>query len=263
MRTARQTGFSLIEILVGMSIIALLLVCAFSAGSDMMWVSHEADYNNALRLLKHNDRIISTKNTDSLPPEIRTIPPSGKVQLSNTNIVPGSIAIISLDNTEILPGDYSADYGNGLIAFTQGGYSGKKIMIKYAFSIPDDGELVRVPAKAPHTVQILNSPAAKIIKIETLVNGTGTIVSENLYKINPKSGVITIDPSLAGKCLKITCLGGRIKSYCTGKFLQPENLEESASPTPVKLIKIKEVYGSGGNSLETIGMRFGEVKNAK
>ncbi|MCE1246146.1 MAG: prepilin-type N-terminal cleavage/methylation domain-containing protein [Firmicutes bacterium] len=258
----RKTGFTLIETLVGMSIIAIIVVCAFSAGSDMIWVSHEAEYHNALRLLKQNSAVIGAAGTDSLPPETVKIPSSGKVQLSHSDIVQGSLTVIDSEKNEILPGDYSTDHEHGVISFHPGTYTGKQVVIKYTFNIPDTGELCRVPSKAPFKVAAVNYPTKRIVKIEVLSGGTGTAVSENLYRLS-KDGSIIFDPSLAGKCVRITGCGGTVRSQCTGKFLTPETLAESAAPTDIKLIKIREVYGAGNNFLETINMRFREVKDAK
>lgn len=251
-----SAGFTLIETMVSLALVSLMVSCAFFLGADLLWISHETDYHNAVRLLKLNKGIIKGMTFDSLPPEVKTIPPSGIITLSNRFIVPESIVIIPPKDVEILPGDYDVNYDQGIVQFASGKFLGKNIIVIYSFYLPDSFEVTRVPKTSPYEVQLFNTPVRQVLRVELIQNSTKSILREDKYKWENESGKITFDSSLAGKVVQVSYLGKKIESVVSGKFLNPDNLEPAEDATSIKLIKIKEIYGGGGNKIEAMDMRF-------
>ena len=251
-------AFTLIEIMISIAILAILIGSLFIITSDMRWISHEADYFNAVNLMKLNDRLVSEKSFYSLPPEVKVIPPDGSVSLENRYIIPKSVVVITSDSDTLLPDDYKLDSGNGLITFIPRKLTGKKVIVKYSYLIPDSGELCRVPEKSPFSVDLLNNPISYVLMVEKIEGNRRSLVHNSFYKYKPGDDSISFNKNMAGHVVQVRYLGEKIKNVCSGRFINPETLNESSTPTEMKIITIREVYGGGKNKIETVRMNRAE-----
>lgn len=255
-RASNAGGYSLLEVMVAVGLIALTVASFFVMGSDFKWISHETDYQNALRLLKINEKAVSQKGYSFLPPESTIIPANGKVQLNNAFIVPGSVTVIPEGEGIILSDDYRVDHRRGIISFIPGDVTGKKVVIKYSFYLPDLLETCRIPGSKPFEVEPVNTPVECIMSMSLLIDGdTRYPVSPDKFRLEKGRGKIAFTPSMRGRVVQIQYLGKKIRNICSGKFVDPGLLTETDRDTGMKLITVREIYGSGGNTLETIQFR--------
>jgi len=254
----KTRAFTLIEIMISIAVLAILIGSLFIIAADMRWISHEADYFTAVKLMKLNDKLVSEKSFYSLPPEVKAIPSEGSVSLANRHIIPKSVVVITSDSDTLLPDDYKLDPENGVMTFIPRKLTGKKIIIKYSYLIPDSGELCRVPEKPPFSVDLLNYPISDVLMVEKIEGNRRTLVHNRFYKYKPGGDSISFNKDMAGHVVQVRYLGEKIKNVCSGRFINPETLNESSTPTEMKIITIREVYGGGGNTIETVIMNRAE-----
>ena len=248
-------GFTLIEIMVSALLIGLLFSFAFVSVADFKWISNETNYTNALRLLNLNDRLIRAIPFDSLPPDVKRIPSTGIIELSRRHITPESVVIIKPDGQAVSPDDFRVDYENGTVSFQTTPPVGQKVVIKYSYLVPDTFEICRISDSSPYTAKLINNPINKVFQVELIEGEKNTLLDKNSYKTDNKKGEIIFNQGMKGRIVQVKYLGQKIRSMCSSKFVEPGTLEESATPTDMKLIKIREVYGSGSNLIETVQLR--------
>ncbi|MCD4785746.1 MAG: type II secretion system GspH family protein [Candidatus Eremiobacteraeota bacterium] len=248
-------AFTLIEIMISIAILAILFTSLFVIAADMKWISHEADYFNAVRLMKLNDKLVKEKSFYSLPPEVRIISSDGRVSLANRFILPQSVVVMTSDNETLLPDDYGVDSRTGVVTFLPEKLVGKKVIVKYSYLIPDSGELCRIPEKSPYSVELMNNPISDVLMVERIDGNRKTLLGKSSYSFNPGGGSVSFDENIAGKVVEVRYIGKKILNICTGRFVSPGTLNESGEPTGMKLITIREVYGAGGNTIETVQVR--------
>ncbi len=253
----RIAGFTLIEIMVSTVLIAIMFSFIFFSVSDFKWISNETTYYDALRLLKLNDRIVDSEPFDSLPPDIRVISSAGIVELSRKPVIPESVAIVLSDGKLISPEDYRVDPDQGVVSWLSEPPVGKKAVIRYSYLMPDSLETCRVSEKTPHSAQLINYPITNIYRVEVVDRNTRKLLNRESFEVERASGKLLFGNDMSGRIIQVKYSGEKIRSVCTVKFLDPGTLEETWNPTGLKLIKITEIYGTGGNYLQTVQMRTG------
>lgn len=254
----RIPGFTLIEIMVSTVLIAIMFSFIFFSVSDFKWISNETTYHNALRLLKLNDRIVKAESFDSLPPDIRVIPSGGIVELSRKPVIPESVAVVLSDGRLVSPEDYRVDPDQGMISWLSDPPSGKKAIIRYSYMMPDSLEICRISEATPHTAQLINYPVTNILRVEVIDRNGRKLLNRESFKVDKITGKLVFGSDMSGRIIQVKYSGEKIRSVCTAKFLDPATLEETWNPTGLKLIKITEIYGTGGNYLQTVQMRTGK-----
>lgn len=248
----KRRGFSLAEIIVSIGIISMLISSLLITGANFRWVTTEANYFNAVRLLQINEALLKEKDFDALPPEIFSIPEDGVIKLSNKFIIPDSLIIITPQGEMIVQDDYSLDADNGIINLISLNYANQDVIVKYSFLIPDTLETGRVPLTEPYQIEPVNSPVISVVSVEKLDGDSSYPVSKSLFSLDLNQNAIIFDESLAGEPVMLTYTGGGIKSICSGRFIDPGSMQESIRPTSLKFIELNEAYGSGGNNINSV-----------
>lgn len=251
----RIPGFTLIEIMVSIAVVAVLFSFIFFSASDFRWISSETTYHNALRLLKLNDLILKTESFNSLPPDIRTIPAGGILELSRKHVIPESVAVVLSDGKLVSPEDYRIDGEQGMISWLSDPPAGKKAIIRYSHIMPDSLEICRISETSPHMAQLINYPVTDIQRVEVIDRNRKKLLNRKSFKVDRTAGKLIFGSDMSGRIIQVKYFGEKIRSVCTSKYIDPATLEETWSPTGLKLIKITEIYGDGRNYLQTVQMR--------
>ena len=252
----KKSGFTLIEIMICIAIVAILFTAGLRAMSGYHWLTREAYYSSAVRQVNIQKKLVDKMPFDSLSPQVLTIPDEGQIQLAHSNILEDSIKLSVYNNNtngftpmQLDSSLLNVDIEKGTILFLDPDMKGKKVVVKYDFLLPDYGEPVTVPKNAPYDIELFNSPAKSIVKIELVENNKCTEIPLHKVTIWENSGKIGFDKEYAGKVVRVTYIGGIIKNICSGEFLD-DDLVPSIKPTQLKMVQIRESY-NGKEDIKT------------
>ncbi|HPZ08514.1 MAG TPA: prepilin-type N-terminal cleavage/methylation domain-containing protein [Candidatus Eremiobacteraeota bacterium] len=237
-------GFTLIEVMIFVALMAILMFIGTGLHSSIQWLTRENNYSNCIRELHNQKKIISHIPYDKLPPEVLTVQGDNEIKLSNSNILPESIIIMTQEKGNIDPSDFKVS--ENIITIKDKNYRGKKVLVKYGFLLAGSGEASTVPDKEPYEIRLLNTPLKTLTKIELVEGDNFTTIPSSLYEVKKGSKKIRIDKKYAGKVVHITYTGGSMQYICTGDFLN-DKLNTVSEITDMKLIKIQASYGSRQN----------------
>jgi len=143
-RTHRQKGFTLIEVMISIALLAIALPVTFHCINSFQWFSHEENYKYALFQARAQVRELMSLPYGSLPPDVRTVPPGGKVMVSQGSILADTIQVYQAGK-EIAP--FYFKFTEGEITF-HSSLTGSKVLIEYDYLLPDALEAATVPIKA-------------------------------------------------------------------------------------------------------------------
>ncbi|MCD4785604.1 MAG: prepilin-type N-terminal cleavage/methylation domain-containing protein [Candidatus Eremiobacteraeota bacterium] len=245
-----ERGFTLIEVMICIAIIAIVVTTGAKLIKNYNWMARETHYSDAVRQMKAQKKIISTKSFNSIPPEIHILPKNGKIRLSNNNIIKDTIKISTRDKngagrhfSQNLPVEnFNLDEGNNTLVILGNNLQGKEILVNYKYILPDRGEAATVPEKSPYEIRLFNSPIVKLENVELVKGNKFTPISSKDYSYKEDSNVICFDKKYAGKVIRVTYIGGAIKSVCSSEFID-EKLQPATNLTGMKFVKIVENYG--------------------
>jgi prepilin-type N-terminal cleavage/methylation domain-containing protein len=238
----RKHGFSLIEVMICIALLAIILPVAFSVMNSFRWFAGEENYKYALFQAKNQAKLLRSMPFDSLPPEVKTIPSTGTFRLSQSRVLPETVKIYC-GGQPLLEKHWRIE-GNEVKL--SGSFAGKTVVIEYGFALPDSGEAVTVPRKPPCEVTLLNSPVREIEEIRSVSGTSFSALSPGSYSLDKSRGTVVFDKSLSGKVIECDYYGGRMGNYASGTFLT-EKLQPSRRPTDIKTISITETYGGNIN----------------
>lgn len=249
-----KSGFTLIEIMICIAIIAIMFTGAIRIMKAYHWMTRETYYSSAVRQMRAQEKIVKEMPFGGVPPEVLGVPSDGRIQLSHKHIVDGSVKVelsgegaagIKLLESSL----YNVDNENGLVTVLDPSCKGKRVIVSYSFLLPDYGEAVTVPKEAPYEIELSNSPVLSIEDLETVQDNRFAEVPLQKIKLFGDTGKLGFDKELAGKIVRVSYIGGMIRNTCSGEFLD-DDLKPSSTPTHIKLIKICESYGAK-NDLES------------
>jgi hypothetical protein len=186
----------------------------------------------------------------SLPPDTKTVPPGGKVMVSQGSILADTIKVYR-EGKEIAPCYFR--FREGEIDF-HSSLAGAKVVIEYDYLLPDALEAATVPMKAPHEVKLLNCPVRKVLEIKRAEGRTMATVPAQLYRVDYSRGVIIFDSALAGKVVEFSYLGSLMSTKAVIRFAR-EDLGPAHTPTDIKTITIEEAYGQKVNNFSITMLR--------
>lgn len=243
---SRKRGFTLIEVMIVIAIVAIIIVVTSRSISSYRWMAGETNYGSALRQAEVQKKLLEKRAFTQFPPELVTIPRDGKIKLSNENLDSKSVKVAVMENgvysLQPASGIMSVDGEKGVVSIMDSSLAGKKALVYYEFLLPDYGEAATVPANEPYQVDVFNSPILKIQKVEEVRGSKFTVIPPDKYSFLRGAGKVKFNREYAGRPVRITYLGGMINNRCSGRFLG-DDLEPANGPTALKLVKIKEDYG--------------------
>ncbi len=114
-----QRAFTLIELMIGIAILAIVLAMPRAACNSVQGLVREGDYRFALRNARYQQDLLRALPLEALPPELVKVRPDGTVPLSQPHVVPGSLQVRTLDGSPVRPGR-----GPGQVADPSGRASG-------------------------------------------------------------------------------------------------------------------------------------------
>lgn len=245
-----ERGFTLIEVMICIAIIAIVITTGAKLIKNYNWMARETHYSDAVRQMKAQKKIMSLKPFNSIPPEIHTVSRDGKIKLSNNNIIKDTVKISARDKNgtgrhfshNIPVENFNLDENNSTLVILNNSLHGKEVLVNYKYILPDHGEAATVPEKSPYEIRLFNSPIVKLENVELVKGGKFIPISLEDYSYNKESNVICFDKKYAGKVVRVTYIGGAIKSIICGEFLD-DNLQPATNPTGMKFVKIVEDYG--------------------
>jgi prepilin-type N-terminal cleavage/methylation domain-containing protein len=228
-RSAR--AFTLIEVMIGIAILAIVLAIPRSARNSVQGLALEANSRRALRNARANLDELRRQGFDRLPPELLTVAPDGTVSPSQPHVVPGSLEIRTLDGQPPRPG--------------------ARVVAEYRFSLPERGEAHTVPSRAPHRVELIRGPVRELIGVFL---ATGETLQPIPASLSEERKALVLPATMAGRVVVADYLGEGPGAEAWGSFLS-ESLQPTDQPTDFKLLHLQRNDGGPGVHLTLLRVR--------
>lgn len=228
-RSAR--AFTLIELMIGIAILAIVLAIPRSARNSVQGLTLEADSRRVLRNARVNLDELRRRDFDRLPPELLTVAPDGTVPLSQPHVVPGSLKVRTLDGRPPRPG--------------------ARVVAEYRFFLPERGEAHTVPSQPPHRVELVQAPVRELLGVFLAAGETLQPISASLSEDRK---ALVLPASMAGRVVVADYLGEGPGAEAWGSFLS-EALQPSDQPTAFKLLRLQRKSDGPGVDLSLLRVR--------
>lgn len=251
MKRAAQ-GFTLIEVMISIAILAIVIPAAFHILNSFKWFSHEDNYSYALFQAEAQIDSLKSQPFQSLPPFAVTAGSDGACRIPQKHVIPESIKIFS--GGRPVP-CRTFDAGAGTLS-VDSNLKGKSLVVHCRVMLPSIEEAVTVPDKAPFEVHLQNSPVTSISEVRE-ISGSSFKTLPQSRCLSVKDDTVTLDKSLAGRVVDFTYYGERLSICMTGTFVT-DDLKETHSQSQLKLVTIEQVYGEKTNSFSLTFLKAGE-----
>ncbi len=226
-----QRAFTLIELMIGVAILALVLAVPRAAHNSVQGLVRETDYRFALRNARYQQDLLRAAPFDRLPPEVLRVRPDGTVPVSQAHLVPGSLKVRTLDGSPVGPG--------------------RTVVADYRFFLPDRNEAHTVPTQPPYRVELVNTPVADLVGVYL---AAGPTLQPLRARLGPERASLELPASAAGRVVVVDYLGQRVRNQVSGRFLT-EGLQPTDRPSDFKLLHLQEVYGPHGMDLTLLRVK--------
>jgi prepilin-type N-terminal cleavage/methylation domain-containing protein len=224
-------AFTLIELMIGIAILAIVLAMPRSARNSVQGLALEAHSRRTLRNARVNLDELRRRDFDRLPPELLEVAPDGTVSPSQPHVVPGSLKMRTLDGGPPRPG--------------------ARVVAEYRFCLPERGEAHTVPSQPPHRVELAQAPVRELLGIFLAAGETLQPISASLSEDRK---ALLFPASLAGRVVVADYLGEGPGAEVWGSFLS-ENLRPTDQPTAFKLLHLQWNGGEPGAHLTLLRVR--------
>lgn len=228
----RARAFTLIEIMICISLLAIFLSIAVHRSDTGGWLSHEADYRFALRNARLQLEELRALPFDSLPPQQVKVGRDGWVQLAHPQLVAGSVRC----NLEVK----SVDEKLGRVQLQA--TPGQTATVDYAYYVGDHGEAHTIPSAPPYRITLRNSP---VIQVDRVLAYRGS--QSRPVRCQQFGDQLEFAADLAGQVVSVDYFGGRVRNQVSGLFLD-DRLVASPQPQNTRLLYVKEAYGQQGTT---------------
>ena len=237
----RRRGFTLIEIMITIALIAILLATTSVAWLGLGQLRREGDFRFALQAARQQLGALEAAPFDSLPPQVLTVGPHGELKLSHRDLVPGTLRVTRLDS------------GGAVNATALGSLAGQRVVADYEYFLPgrNEAEVVGPGGK----VALWNVPAVRVEAVRS-VRGT-QLTPVTGWQLSPDRLSLQVPPALEGRAVEVDYLGQRVRNRARGRFLD-EQLRELDRPSPIKLMEIREDYGQQVGALRLTTLKVNE-----
>jgi len=244
-------GFTLIEIMISIALLAIVVPAAFHILNSFKWFSHEENYRYALFQAEAQIDSLKSQPFESLPPFVVTAEKDGKVRLPGRHIIQDSIRLY-LEGQQLPASSFTNK--DGVLSIT-GAFQGKRLVAECRVLLPSLQEAVSVPDKAPFEVHLQNSPVKEITEIREVKGSSFRPLAGSVCTAK-KDDIVTVNGSLAGQVLDFTYYGERLSICMNGVFVTDE-LKETRRASSLKLITLEQVYGERTNSFSLTFLKTG------
>lgn len=229
MARGRGTGFTLIEIMISIAILAIMGSIAVSSLVQFRGAVRERDYQGSLHDAQVQLFAIRQTPFDGLPPEVVKVGEGGKVRLSQTDLVAGSVKILQAGK-EVAPTSLSLQQGTlELPASLQG----QSVVVDYRFNVGSRNEAFFAGKDGSVALG-----SARPVKAVFTARGD---------KLKPLSGytvegaTLKVPASAADGLVVVDFGAGSGGNEVEGQFLDKE-LRPSSQPTDTKMLTVREPY---------------------
>lgn len=244
-----RRAFTLIEAMIALALLGIALAIGLNA-LHFPWLRRESDYRWAQRNAQQQIVELQQARWQDLPPQQVSVQAGGWVQLSQTNLVAGSVQL-PLSKHSVL----RVDEALGRVQTSAA--PGARLWVDYRFSLPDRGEAHTVPSQAPYLVPLRNLPLHRIHQVHWIHSGQRTPVRPNEFKTVDQG--LLLSRTWAGRVLEVEYLGQRIENQIGGRFLDAQFLPSSV-PTACKQLQVFQNYGPQKHGqLQLTLLKWGEL----
>ena len=238
----KRRGFTLIEAMISIAILAIFLAIPMAGAGVLNWLSPESAYRFALRNGRHQLEALRKIPLDQLPPQSVSVGADGWIQLGQSDLVPDSVRVAGQTPLKV-----DAELGRVQVSAAVG----SKVIVDYRYYVPDEGEAHTVPAQAPFRVGLKNGPVARIVRVLVAQGDKLTAVPKDRTKL--AGDLLELPAELAGKVVVVDYRGDRIKNEVEGHFLDAD-LHPAEQPTRFKLMRVHESYGANSAGKLTLSL---------
>ncbi len=245
-------GFTLIEIMICIALLAIVVPVAFHVLNSFKWFSHEENYRYAVFQAEAQIESLKSQPFESLPPFVVTAGKDGNVRLPQRHVIQDSVKLYS--EGRLIPSS-SFTCKDGVLSVT-GNLRGKRLVAECKVMLPSVEEAVTVPEEAPYEVHLQNRPVTEITEMREVKGACFTTLPKSVCAA-VKDDIVTVNGTLAGKVLDFTYYGERLSICMSGAFLA-DDLRETRASTSLKLITLEQVYGEKTNSFSLTFLKTGE-----
>lgn len=229
MARGRGTGFTLIEIMISIAILAIMGSIAVSSVVQFRGAVRERGYQRSLRDGQAQLLALRQASFDRLPPEVVKVGEGGKIRLSQTDLVAGSVKVRQ-GGKELAPASLSLEQGTLVVA---PGLKGQSVVVDYRFRVGSRGEAFFAAKDGSVALG-----SARPVKAVFAAQGD---------KLKPLSGyraegaTLKLPASAADGLVVVDFGAGPDSNEVEGQFLD-KALQPSNQPTDTKMLTVREPY---------------------
>lgn len=242
-----RRGFTLIEIMICLAIIAIISGTATVAWLGLGQLRREGDFRFALQSARHQLAELQEIAFDALPPQVLTVGRTGEIHLGQGDIVPGTVRLSRLDGAGA---SLAPDGVEGRTVRVSPRFAGARLMVDYEFFLPsrNEAQLVETGGK----VRLWNTPAVRVESVRVARGAALTPVTG--WRLSPDRSSLDVPGALTGRAVVVDYLGQRLRNRVRGRFLD-EALRDLDRPSPLKLLEVSEDYGEKVGTLRLSTLR--------
>ena len=234
-RTVTRTGFTLIEVMVCIAIIAIIEAAPVPARNGIHFLAVQTGYRNALHDARSSIDALRATPLGTLPPQVLTVPPSGVIRLGASFLVPNSVRVFTVAGRPLPPPTRVNDT-TGVIAVSAP--PGKRIVLDYAFYQPDRGEAHTLPQD--HSFRLANAPVTAITAVHAAHGASLQLLPASAYTL--RGSQLRLPQVRPGTVIRVDYLGCQTRSRISGCFLNAA-FHPCAQATTLKELHVEEIYG--------------------
>ena len=232
MARGRRSGFTLIEIMISIAILAIMSAIAVSSIVGFRGAVRDRDYQRALHNAQGQLLRLREMKFANLPPEVVKVGQGGAVRLSQANLVDGSVKVAEVDGgKEVAASQLSLEKG---MLSVPASLAGKSLVVDYRFHMGDLGEAHYVGDDA--TVVLENPP---VIGVDSVYLAKGDKLTATSFTL--EGDTVRVKGASAGQLVVVDYRGGNTANEVGGRFLD-KALLASNRPTDTKMLTVRESY---------------------